>query len=125
MYPRIFKSPTKRSFFLFGPRGTGKSSWLRENFANCPYVDLLEDETYRTLLSRPETLESFIKPGSKWVVMNEVQRIPDLLNEVHRLIELKNIKFALSGSSAKKPKKIRYKLACRKSTYKVFTSLYL
>ncbi len=104
MYPRILKYPDSRSFFLFGPRGTGKSSWLRKHFGSAPYIDLLDDETYRHLLSRPEELKTYFPSGVEWVVIDEVQRVPALLNEVHRLIENNSIKFALSGSSARKLK---------------------
>ncbi|MCB0340496.1 MAG: AAA family ATPase, partial [Bdellovibrionales bacterium] len=104
MYPRIFKNPSTRSFFLFGPRGTGKSSWLRSTLGSFPYIDLLKDDLYRTLLARPERIEQYLAPKSTWVVIDEVQRVPDILNEVHRLIETRDIKFALSGSSARKLK---------------------
>lgn len=105
MYPRIINYSEKRSFFLFGPRGTGKSSWLRENFKTSRYLDLLDDGLYRKLLARPETLRNYCGTKEEWTVIDEVQRIPDLLNEVHRLIEKEKFKFILSGSSARKLKR--------------------
>jgi len=105
MYPRIIQKESSRSFFLFGPRGTGKSSWLKTNFSKATYIDLLDDETFRYLLAAPERLKSLINPKEKWVVIDEVQRIPNLLNEVHRLIESSTYLFVLSGSSARKLKR--------------------
>lgn len=105
MYPRIYTFSQNKSFFVFGPRGTGKSSWLRENIKNANYIDLLSDDIYRKLLAYPEELINFIKPNSEWVIIDEVQRVPDLLNEVHRLIEISDFKFILSGSSARKLKR--------------------
>jgi uncharacterized protein len=106
MYPRLLNIPKEHSFFLFGPRGTGKSSWLTSSWhTNSYYIDLLRSDLYRTLATYPEQLERLIPPTSQWIVIDEVQRIPELLNEVHRLIEQKRLKFALSGSSARKLKR--------------------
>ena len=104
MYKRTLKinKNTKQSFFLFGPRGTGKTTWLKTNFPNSIYLDLLDSKIYRTFLATPEKLENFIPTNYKdWVVLDEVQKAPNLLNEVHRLIELKKYKFILTGSSAR------------------------
>jgi predicted AAA+ superfamily ATPase len=108
MYTRLLETPLKlnKSFFLFGPRGTGKTAWVKENFPESIYLDLLETDLYLDLLSQPSRLESFIpKNFENWVILDEVQRIPDLLNEVHRLIESKKIKFVLTGSSARSLRK--------------------
>jgi len=108
MYKRIFKvdKNSKQSFFLFGPRGTGKTTWLKDNFKNSLYLDLLESKLNRTLLASPEKLEKYIPPNYKnWVILDEVQKIPALLNEVHRLIEDKKYKFILTGSSARSLRK--------------------
>ncbi len=102
MYPRILVPPPEKSFFLFGPRGTGKTAWVRTNLPDATYVDLLEAETHARLLASPARLESFVTNDSGWVVIDEVQRIPALLDEVHRLIESKRMRFALTGSSARK-----------------------
>ncbi len=106
MYSRFIKASSSSSFFLFGPRGTGKSFWVREKFKNAVFVDLLDDATYRELLAKPEMLAQRIppKPGS-WVVIDEVQKVPALLDEAHRQIELNKIKFVLTGSSARKLKR--------------------
>jgi len=106
MYPRLFEKQNNKSFFIFGPRGTGKSSWLRENIKNSSYIDLLNEKTFRFLLSSPEKLVTLINPESEWIIIDEVQRIPELLNEVHRQIELNKLKFILSGSSARNLKRL-------------------
>jgi predicted AAA+ superfamily ATPase len=94
------------SIFLFGPRGTGKTSYIKTYLKNALYLDLLDYSIYASLLAAPNRLENLIPPGYKeWVVIDEVQRIPELLNEVHRLIESKKIKFILTGSSARSLKK--------------------
>lgn len=103
MYSRIIRPPQKKSFFLFGPRGTGKTTWLKTNFKDAIYLDLLESELFNDFLAQPERLEQFIPKGFKgWVILDEVQRVPALLYEVHRLIESQGFKFILTGSSARK-----------------------
>lgn len=91
---------------MFGPRGTGKTTWLRANFPRALYFDLLNAETYNDLLARPHRLAQIIpEHWDDWVVLDEVQRIPPLLHEVHRLIETRHLTFALTGSSARKLKR--------------------
>ncbi len=103
MYSRLIIPPKDKSFFLFGPRGTGKTTWVKSKFPKALYLDLLEAELFNDLLANPQRLENFIpKNFSDWVVIDEVQRIPELLNEVHRLIEKYKYKFILTGSSARK-----------------------
>ena len=95
-----------QSFFLFGPRATGKTTWLKTVFPGAVFVDLLDSSVYTRLLAAPERLENLIPPGYKGkVVIDEIQRVPALLNEVHRLIEQKNFSFALTGSSARSLRK--------------------
>lgn len=106
MITRVLKPPTNKSFFLFGPRGTGKTMWVKTTFPGSLYLDLLESATYIQLMATPSQLESFIPPNfTGWVIIDEVQKIPELLNEVHRLIESKNIQFILTGSSARQLRK--------------------
>jgi predicted AAA+ superfamily ATPase len=103
MYQRALTIPQDKSFFLFGPRGTGKTTWVKNNFPSALYIDLLEAELYNELLVNPQRLEKMIgNVGAQWVIIDEIQRIPALLHEVHRLIEAKKYRFILTGSSARK-----------------------
>jgi len=105
MYKRILSDPLKnnKSFFLLGPRGTGKTQWLREKLPKAIYIDLLDSPLYRLFLANPSHLITYIPVDYKgWVVIDEIQRVPELLNEVHRLIEEKSYLFAMSGSSTRK-----------------------
>ncbi len=102
-YQRQLKIPHNKSFFLFGPRGTGKTTWIKNNFPEAIYINLLKPEIYNHLLANPEKLEDFIVDKfSDWIIIDEVQKVPELLNEVHRLIESKGYKFILTGSNARK-----------------------
>ena len=106
MYARSLKAPT-HSFFLLGPRGTGKSTWLKQNFKQAQVINLLDEALYQSYLQDISLFYNtlkLLKPNS-WVVVDEIQRLPNLLNEVHRLIEENRLKFALTGSSARKLKK--------------------
>ncbi|MBL7663073.1 ATP-binding protein [bacterium] len=96
----------KKSFFLFGPRSTGKTSLIEEQLGEkATIVDLLNADTFIRLTNRPSELEQIIEAGGqKLVVIDEVQKLPVLLDEVHRLIEKKKICFLLTGSSARKLK---------------------
>lgn len=106
MYSRLLTAPKNKSFFLFGPRGTGKSSWVKQRFPEALYLDLLESELYNDLLANPQRLENLIPSRFKeWIILDEVQKIPPLLNEVHRLIEKEKHKFILTGSSARSLRK--------------------
>ena len=106
MYSRLIQPLKDKSFFLFGPRGTGKTTWVKTVFTTNIYLDLLEAELFNDLLANPQRLENFIPPKySGWIIIDEIQRIPDLLNEIHRLIEKYKYKFILTGSSARKIKK--------------------
>ena len=94
----------ERSFFLFGPRGTGKSTWLREVFRQAMYLDLLDASLFLELSQDPHALEAIAggRPSASWIVLDEIQKIPALLDEVHRLMALRQWRFALCGSSARK-----------------------
>ncbi len=99
-----------RSFFLFGPRQTGKSTWIRSlGLTGAWHVDLLASEHYFRYLRKPSqfALEARAKidAGIKWIIIDEAQRIPELLNEAHALIESSDARFILSGSSARKLKR--------------------
>jgi len=103
MYPRLFQAPLRQSFFLFGPRGVGKTAWLHQQFPGALFFDMLDYQVYTELLAAPQRLGERIPQGQReWVVVDEVQRVPELLNEVHRLIESRRLRFALTGSSARK-----------------------
>jgi uncharacterized protein len=104
MYNRILQLPLagKNSIFLFGARGTGKTSWIKAHLPHALYLDLLDFSTYSSLLAQPDRLENLIPPHyTEWVIIDEVQRVPELLNEVHRLIESRKLRFLLTGSSAR------------------------
>lgn len=103
---RIFEAPRK-SFFLLGPRGVGKSTYLCDAFPDAHVIDLLSEDTYQRLLANPGLLASELRAVSvdRWVVLDGIQRLPALLNEVHRFIEERKLRFVLCGSSARKLKR--------------------
>ena len=104
MFERLIKKPleSRKSFFLFGPRGTGKTTWLRHRLPDALFVNLLQSEYYNRLSANPGHLRQLIPPDhTGWTVIDEVQRIPALLNEVHDLIEARGLVFVLTGSSAR------------------------
>jgi len=106
MFERIIKIPKSHSFFLFGPRSTGKTTLLQQHFpeSEALWVNLLSPRTERLLRRDPDALESLIEARStvQFVVIDEVQKNPPLLDVVHRLMVEKKIKFVLTGSSARK-----------------------
>ena len=124
MYERLLSKPLQgsHSFFLFGPRGTGKTSWLKSKIPDGVYIDLLNQDMFFTLLCHPHKIEEMIpKDFTGWIIIDEVQKIPDLLNEVHRMIESYRYKFILTGSSARTLKrKGTNLLAGRALYYKMF-----
>ena len=99
-----FLEPPSGSFFLFGPRGTGKTTWLKNRFEDATYFDLLRPQVHRQLAARPERLAEAVAARPEAVtVVDEVQRLPELLNVVHALIEeYPKARFVLTGSSARK-----------------------
>ena len=104
VFERLIKKPleSRKSFFLFGPRGTGKTTWLKHRLPEALFVNLLQSEYYNRLSANPGHLRQLIPPDhTGWTVIDEVQRIPALLNEVHDLIEARGLVFVLTGSSAR------------------------
>jgi len=92
----------KKSHFLFGPRQTGKTFLIRQELSDVQVYDLLDSAVFIALNQKPGRLEEELRPRSRYVVIDEIQRLPDLLHEVHRLIESRGIRFLLTGSSARK-----------------------
>jgi uncharacterized protein len=110
MFSRFRRFPHKHSFFLFGPRGTGKSTLLRERFneTECLWLDLLDAEVEDRFFRNPGDLYAMVKAlpeNITYVVVDEIQKVPKLLDEVHRLIEETDKIFILTGSSARKLKR--------------------
>lgn len=97
----------KKSFFLFGPRSTGKSTLVKQQLLDSAgIIDLLDSRLFLRLSGAPHDLEEVIDAQDKsLVVIDEIQRIPELLNEIHRLIEDRKMRFLLTGSSARKLKR--------------------
>jgi len=92
----------KKSHFLFGPRQTGKTFLVRQSLPAARVYNLLDSAVYLALSQRPGRLWEELASGENLVVVDEVQRLPELLNEVHRLIEERGVRFLLTGSSARK-----------------------
>ena len=92
----------KKSHFLLGPRQTGKTFLIHRTLKNVRVYDLLDSEIYLTLSRNPGRISEELQPQDRIVVIDEIQRLPELLNEVHRLIETKGVRFLLTGSSARK-----------------------
>jgi len=104
---RVLKK-TQESFFLFGPRGTGKSTWIEMVFKNALAINLLEPDVFRRFAARPETLLDLVRAQTKsaTILIDEVQKVPEILDVVHRLIEEnRERQFILTGSSARKLKR--------------------
>ena len=123
LIPRIF-TPPKQHFFLFGPRGTGKTTLLKKLYPDALWIDLLQPDTFRSYSARPERLREVVLANlnKKIVVIDEIQKLPQLLDVIHWLIEKKlKIQFILTGSSARKLKRTGVDLLAgrviRKSLY--------
>lgn len=106
MYPRslhLHDLIKQKSLFLLGPRQTGKSTLLRHVFPESRYVDLLEADTFRELSTFPETLRQRVQANEKLVIIDEIQKLPSLLDEVQLMIDRnKDLRFILTGSSERK-----------------------
>ena len=120
---RFFNDP-QTSFFLFGPRGTGKSTWLKSNFStDVLYVDLLRPESFRVYSARPERLEELISgnPDRKTIIIDEIQKVPSLLDVVHHVLENnRDYRFILTGSSSRKLKRTGVDLLAGRAIQKSF-----
>lgn len=117
---RFFQAPDK-SYFLFGPRGTGKSTWLEFHYPKAVFINLLEPDTYRNYRAFPERFHEFVSAQStvKTFIIDEVQKAPDLLSVVHLLIEKKQgWQFILTGSSSRKLKREGVDLLASRATLK-------
>jgi predicted AAA+ superfamily ATPase len=128
MFSRLRQFSNRHSFFLFGPRGTGKSTLLKKRFNldQCLWIDLLDSEIEDRFLRHPSEIHAMVKALPEeipFIVLDEIQKVPKLLDEVHRLIEEKTDKiFILTGSSARKLKHGRANLlAGRAFVYHLFT----
>lgn len=123
-YPRLLQLPAT-SFFLFGVRGVGKSTWARQRLGQARRFDFLDEGLYQTLLAEPSRFGDMLRavPAASWVVLDEVQRLPNLLNEVHRHIEERNLRFALLGSSARKLKRAGTNLLAGRALWKTMYPL--
>lgn len=116
-----FLKKTRESFFLFGPRGTGKSTWIEMVFKNALAVNLLEPDVFRRFAARPETLLDLVRAQNKsaTILIDEVQKVPEILDVVHQLIEEnRNRQFILTGSSARKLKRTGVDLLAGRATLK-------
>jgi predicted AAA+ superfamily ATPase len=106
MFTRALHLPPagRETFFLWGPRQTGKTTLLRQTYPDALWIDLLKADEYRRYLERPELLREELTSGARpaQVVIDEVQKVPAMLDEVHWLHEHRRIRFALAGSSARK-----------------------
>ena len=104
-FERLLTKPLQisGSFFLFGPRGTGKTTWLEHHFPDALFINLLMGEYLRPLSAKSERLRKIVTSShADCVIIDEIQRVPELLNEVHYLIESASLQFILTGSSARK-----------------------
>ena len=105
MVTKRFLSGPEGSFFLFGPRGTGKSTWLQATLPDALRVDLLDPASQRQFQARPERLRELLagQSGVRDVVVDEIQKVPALLDVVHQMVEAdRSLRFILTGSSARK-----------------------
>ncbi len=126
MYTRLYDLPD-HTFFLFGPRGTGKTTWLKHVLPDALWFDLLRTGTFLSLSRQPDSFRQQVeaRPRRSWVVVDEVQRLPALLNEVQSLIadHGRDYLFALSGSSARKLKRLDVNLLAGRAINRQFFPL--
>lgn len=119
---RKFLRLPARHFFLFGPGGTGKSTWLRRALPRASWIDLLAPAEHRLYAARPERLRELAaaQPAGSDIVIDEIQRVPELLTVVHQLMEEpQSPRFALAGSSARKLKRTGVDLLAGRAVVRV------
>ena len=123
-YTRLIQPP-RRSFFLLGVRGVGKSTWARQQFPDAPYIDLLDEARYQDYLADSSLFAADLQsaPPGSWVVVDGIQRLPNLLNEVHRHIENRRLNFALLVSSTRKLKAAGVNLLAGRALHKTMHPL--
>lgn len=126
VFTRVYTVPD-RSFFLFGPRGTGKTTWLRAVLPDALWFDLLRIHTLLGLMRRPQSFRQQVeaRPKGTWVVLDEVQRFPAVLNEVHALLAERGpaYRFAMSGSSVRKLRRMDVNLLAGRAINRQFFPL--
>ena len=123
-YSRLIRPPGQ-SFFLLGVRGVGKSTWARHRLPDARYIDLLDEARYQDYLADPSLFAADLQTATphSWTVVDEIQRLPNLLNEVHRHIENRRLNFALLGSSARKLKASGVNMLAGRALYKTMHPL--
>ncbi len=126
LFIRRMKSPTK-TFFLFGPRGVGKSTWLKQEFKNSLRYDFLKTSEVLRINQHPDDFSSEVLalPAHSWVVVDEIQKIPTLLNEIHSLLfeHKDHAQYAITSSSARKLKKAEVNLLAGRAIVRHFFPL--
>lgn len=108
MYKRLINidPQSRHSYLILGARGTGKTTWVKSTFLDARYIDLLDQVIYLELIASPGKIRDFFpKDSQQWIIIDEIQKIPELLNEVHRSIEAEGRRFILTGSSARSLRK--------------------
>jgi predicted AAA+ superfamily ATPase len=115
--------PAGKSAFLWGPRRVGKTYWIRHNLANAIILDLLKTDVFAEFASRPALLRERYQNHKGLIVLDEIQKIPALLDEIHWLIENKKISFLLTGSSARKLHREHANLLAGRAWRKTMTPL--
>ena len=118
---------TNQSFFLLGPRGTGKTTWIRDHFQDALWIDLLLPEEVQFYGAKPERLLDTLNgsPLLKTIVIDEIQKLPELLSLIHLVIEEKRgYQFILTGSSARKLKRTGVDLLAGRALFEIHASLY-
>lgn len=115
--------PSNRSSFLWGPRKVGKSYWVTHHLENIPIIDLLKTDVFAEYVARPSLLRERFDDHKGLVVIDEIQKVPPLLDEVHWLIENRPVHFLLTGSSARKLRRAHANLLGGRAWKRIMTPL--